>query len=553
MDFQWLIDLLHSNSSAHSVILLCLAIFPGLWLGDRSFFGAKFGIAGVLFSGLAVGILGLPTDSHTLDFIREFGLILYVFATGLQVGRGFFASLRDQGFVLNAVALLIVVSGTGLAMLSKWIFNLPVESSVGILAGAVTNTPSLGAAQQALKSSLGEAAANQAGTGYAVAYPCAVFSIIMSLYLIRRLFRVSLEDEVAKLNAAQEDTPDTPTSISLCVQNPMLAGLSIAELCNVVGVPVVFSRIQHEGELHVPGDQDLIQLGDHLQADCSKRDVERIIRFIGHRDGDELRRQPSSLTVRRILISKLPKHRKLGQMRLIERFHVRVTRIFRSGIALMPDAHTSLHIGDFLNAVGEPQELAKLAQEVGDRASALDHPRLMPIFLGILLGVLVGSLPIHFPGLPLPLKLGLAGGPMLVALFMGFIRQIGPLTFYMSTGSNLMLREFGIILFLASVGIASGPSFFNAIISPNGWQWALLALGINFIPVFSVGIFLRLKHMNYLSICGVLAGSMTSSPALGYSNSLIESPAQSIGYASVYPFTMFLRVIASQVFVMALL
>ncbi len=554
MEPNWFTALFQENGSAHTIILFCLAIFPGLWLGEFPIFGVKLGTAAVLFSALAVGAFDLPLHEQIIAFTQNFGLILFVFAVGLQAGRGFFSSLKADGLKMNLFAVALILGNTALTILARYLFDLSPSEAIGVLAGATTNTPSLGAAQEALKKTVSELAATTSGTGYAVGYPVGLAGLIISIVLIRKIFRIKVEDEQNALIDKHRQRMEEPTTFPLHVQNPGIDGKTPEELRELCNVPVVFSRIQHGDKAHIPDKNEKIHLGDHLQVDCTHRDLERVINIIGGRDDPNHWEQsmPAELMERKILVSKLPGYHRLHQFRLEERFNVRITRIFRTGLSLIPTPTMALNVGDFLQVVGSKESLEKVAQAMGDQPSRLEHPRLFPIFIGILLGIVLGSVPIAIPGLPQPLKLGLAGGAMLVAIFMGAVRRIGPIDVYLSRESNLMLREIGIILFLAAVGLNAGPSFAHEITSPNGWLLAGVALVVNIVPVIAIAALARLRGMNYLRICGLLTGSMTNTSALGYVNSFCESSEPSIAHASVYPFTVFLRVILAQILVFCL-
>lgn len=549
-----IIELFTKPSVAHSIILLCLAVFPGLWLGNRSLFGIRLGIAGVLFSGLAVGALTVPMENLVLYFIREWGLILFVFAVGLQVGPGFFANFRNQGMALNRYAVAIVLLGFAMANLLHFALGIPLEAMVGILSGAVTNTPGLGAAQQALNNvpHLGGAAASIAGTGYAVAYPFGIFGILLTMILVRRFFRIRVEDEARKKQA--EKAQDDLQAFTVRLRNPLLAGKSLSHVLDLLGGKIVISRLGRNGEVRVPRDEELLQLDDQLHVVCHPAALAKVTTLLGTPSDQDLRVATSGIEVRRILVSSTQYlDQNLAHLRFTERRNVRITRIRRNSIDFVPDGNTYLQLGDQITAVGLCNDLQEIAEDLGDSQASLDHPNLLPIFLGIMAGVVLGSIPLNFPGLPAPVKLGLAGGPLLIALLMGFTRRLGPLHFHFPATAAHFMKEFGIILFLAAVGMGSGESFWQALRSGEGWIWMGCGALVTLVPLVIVGFWARWKGgLDYLSLCGLLAGAMTDPPALGYANSLHPGATQSIAYASVYPLTMFLRVLTAQVFVILL-
>lgn len=549
---QWISDVILKDSTAHTVLLLCLAIFPGIWIGNRNVFGIRIGIAGVLFSGLAVGAIGLPLDSHILHFIREFGLILFVFSIGLQVGPGFFANFKNQGVLLNAYAAAIVFLGLAVAIVEKSVLKIPVEALVGILSGAVTNTPGLGAAQQALKDApgLGDAAAAISGTGYAVAYPFGIVGIIITMLLVRWFFRVKIADEAESFKAETLGTQDSLQTFTVEVKNPLLWGKTIHDLSKLLDHGFVISRLCRNGDIQVPEEALQLAEGDLLHVVCNKRNLDKVTGLVGAKSDQDLRKSPSEISVWKILVSKSSNGQSLHQGRFQERLGVRITRVLRSGMEILPTPALELHVGDHVTAVGTPRNLQAFSAELGDSRASLHHPNLLPIFLGILAGVLLGSMPIAIPGLPSPVKLGMAGGPLIIALLMGFKRTIGSVSFFLPPTASLFMREFGILLFLAAVGLGSGESFLASILEGSGLYWMSAGIAITLLPLLLVGIVARLRGLNYLTLSGLLAGAMTDPPALGYATSLSASPAQSTAYASVYPLTMFLRIMTAQVFVM---
>jgi putative transport protein len=448
-------------------------------------------------------------------------------------------------------AAVMVLLGVAIAVAEMRWAHLSVEAAVGILCGAVTNTPGLGSAQQALKDLAptgGPIAV--AGSGCAVAYPFGIFGLILAMMALRRLFKVDLGLEQARLDAERAQRSQEPHTFSVRLTNPDLVGLPALGLPALCGVPVAVSRLLRGGMVIVPQGGEPLMAGDVLQVVCAKSGLERIRAFVGEAADTDLRRLDSGVGVRKILVSRASGAQALAELRILERHAACVTRILRSGVEFVPDAHASLHIGDQLTVVGPEAGLAVLALEMGDSRSKLDHPNLIPVFAGILVGVLLGAIPISLPGLPSPVRLGLAGGPMVVALLMGYQRRLGSLHFYIPNGAVQFMREFGILLFLVAVGLESGNSFWAALASGEGLRWMALGALITFIPSFLVGAWARWRGYDYLSITGLLSGAMTDPPALGYANSLAPSQAPSVAYASVYPIAMFLRVMTAQAFVL---
>jgi len=550
---NWLSDLIFKPGVAHMLFMLTLAIFPGIILGNRNFFGIKIGIAGVLFSGLTIGALGLPLEAPLLHFFREFGLILFVFAVGLQVGPGFLSSFKAQGVKLNTLATAIILGGFAVAFVIQKITGVKPEIMAGLMSGAVTNTPGLGAAQQTIQD-LGNFppdALALSGSAYAVAYPYGIFGIILGMILIRLLFKISIDKEIQNYTHAQGDQKATPQTYSIEVTNSLLWGKPLGKLQELVPVPMVISRLLRNQEVLFPKNLDLIEKGDILQIVCPQADLEKITSLIGHTSETDVRHQPGPLAVRKILVSN-PKmsQAKIFSLAQSSVYDVRITRVGRAGIEFIPDLNTNLNLGDVLTVVGPAEQLEPFAVSMGDSRKQLEHPNFLPIFIGIFLGVILGSIPLALPGLPAPVKLGMAGGPLLVALAMGMKSGIGKFSFYIPPTGLHFMREMGILLFLASVGLLSGPTFIEAFKSGQGPYWMLLGMFITSIPLMIVALYAKIKGMNYLTLTGLMSGSMTDPPALGYANSLAPCQAQSIAYATVYPLTIFLRVLLAQIFIM---
>jgi putative transport protein len=550
---NWLAELLLQNSTAHAVLILALVISAGILLGKIRFFGVSFGIAGVLFAGIVAAHFQLGINEQIADFVKDFGLILFVYSIGLQVGPGFFASLRRQGMVINLLAAAVVFLGVAAAVLLRLLFSLPADAAVGILTGAVTNTPSLGAAQQALKDIAGPAAAvRQAGLGYAVAYPFGVLGVILAMALTRRIFRIGLEAEKEAFHQAQADIFPAPESMNLEVKNPQLAGQPLSVLAGVIQADIVVSRILRGKELFTPDQDTALQSGDVLLVVGQKSSLEKLRLLVGGESAVDLKKIPGQLIVRLILVSqKKVIGRSLAELQLRKRYGVNITRIHRAGIEFVPSPGVHLQFGDRLTAVGSQDMITQLAAELGNSLKELDIPEILPVFLGIIAGVLLGSLPLPIPGLPLPLKLGLAGGPLVMAILISRFGNIGRFSAYVPRSANLMLREVGIVLFLACVGLRAGADFVPTVVSGHGLLWLGCGALITLLPLLLVVFFARLVlKKNYLELCGLMAGSMTDPPALAFANGYTGSDAPAVTYATVYPLVTFLRIISAQVLVL---
>jgi len=550
----WLIDLFKADTPAHVLLVLGMVITVGLVLGRIRIFGIQPGVAGVLFSGLAAAHFGLGIGGTQLDFIRDFGLILFVFMVGLQVGPGFFASFRRQGLAINLAATVIVLSGSAIAVFYHLVLRFPLPAAVGILCGAVTNTPSLGAAQQAFREVSRPLAGggDMAGLAYAVAYPFGVIGIIVTMILLRHLFRVRMEVEQDRFRAAQEVLFPAPCNVNLELRNPQLIGKPLRVIGEVIGAEVVVSRILRRGELFSPRFETLLEAGDVMLAIGSRENLEKLRLLIGDESRIDLKSHAGPLAVRRILVTREQViGRSLSSLNLRERYGINITRIFRAGMEFVPGGSVRLQFGDKLTVVGEEEMLKQLAGELGNSLKHLDFPNILPVFLGIAAGVLLGSVPFRIPGIPAQIKLGLAGGPLLVAILLSRFGHIGRFTPYLSGSANLALRETGIVLFLATVGLRSGAGFLHTVIHAGGLNWMLLGAVVTVLPLLLAGIAVRfLLKADFLAVCGLLAGSMTDPPALAFANSYTGSDAPAVTYAAVYPLTTFLRIMVAQLIVL---
>jgi putative transport protein len=540
---------------ARTVILLGVAGAAGTALGKIRILGVTLGIAGVLFAGLFLGYLKLTIDAHVLEFVREFGLILFVYTLGLQIGPGFFGSLRARGLALNGFAVAIVLLGAGLAvsLIATGLVALP--AGVGLLSGATTNTPSLAAAQQALgQVGAPESAAVIQGLAYAVAYPFGIIGIILTMMLVRRVFRVDVRTEVMAAETAQAPAVPKPATRNFEVRNPNLVGRALGKVPGLDGSGVVVSRLSRAGKVEVARPDALLRLGDILHAVGPEEGLDGLRVVVGAEAGVDLKALPGSVTNRRLIVTQSEVYGKeLGELDFFSAHNVVVTRVTRGGIEFSPTPGFRLQFGDILMVVGESPEIDLVAAKVGNSNKALNSPQLIPFFIGIALGVIVGSIPLALPGLPAAVKLGLAGGPLVVAILLSRVASTGPLVWHMPTNANLMLREVGITLFLAAVGLKSGSKFVEVLLGGDGLRWMLYGVVVTAVPLVLVGVVARAwKKLNYAELCGLLAGSMTDPPALAFAQQTTGSDAPAVAYATVYPLVMLLRVFSAQLVVFLL-
>ena len=552
---DWLQSLLWDPSSvAHIVFLYAFVVAAGVYLGKIKIFGVSLGVTFVLFAGILMGHFGFTADTHILHFIREFGLILFVFCIGLQVGPSFFSSFKKGGMTLNLLAVGIVVLNIAVALGLYYLWNGRVElpMMVGILYGAVTNTPGLGAANEALNQL--HYTGPQIALGYACAYPLGVVGIIGSIIAIRYIFRVNMAKEEESLKIQSGDSHHKPHMMSLEVRNESISGKTLIEIKNFLGRKFVCSRIRHDGHVSIPDHETVFNIGDQLFIVCSEEDAPAIVVFIGKEVELDWEKQDLPMVSRRILVTKPEINGKtLGSMHFRSMYGVNVTRINRSGMDLFADPNLILQVGDRVMVVGQQDAVERVAGVLGNQLKRLDTPNIVTIFVGIFLGILLGSLPIAFPGMPTPLKLGLAGGPLVVAILIGRFGHKLHLVTYTTMSANLMLREIGISIFLACVGLGAGEGFVDTVIHGGGYIWVGYGVIITILPLLITGLIGRYYcKLNYFTLIGVLAGSTTNPPALAYSNDLTSCDAPAVGYATVYPLTMFLRVLTAQILILSL-
>ena len=556
--FKWLSDLFTTTDSvAHITILYAVVIAIGVYLGKFKVFGISLGVTFVLFAGIVAGHIGFTAPTDILTFIQDFGLILFVFMIGLQVGPGFFESFGTAGVKLNGLATTAILLNIIVMFACYLVFFDSSDKSalpmmVGTLYGAVTNTPGLGAANEALSTVFGDNAPPIA-SAYACAYPLGVLGIIGATILIRYVCKVRLEKEEEDL-AAQEDNnvAKKPYKMHLEVTNKYLEGKTLLQVHDFLNRDFVVSRIVHDGELSIPNRDTIFHLGDQMLIVCAEADQEAITAFIGPKLDIDFEQQDQPLVSKRILVTNPAINGKtLASMHFSSVHGVNVTRLTRHGMDLFASASLPLQVGDRIMVVGPEDAVDRVANKMGNSIRRLNAPNIATIFVGIFLGLIFGSLPIAIPGMPVPLKLGLAGGPLIIAILIGRYGYKIHLVTYTSTSANMMLREIGLVLFLASVGIKAGASFFETVFEGNGLYYVLTGFLITIIPILIVGPIARIRYkFNYFTIAGMIAGTYTDPPALAYANSICSKEAPALGYSTVYPLSMFLRILTAQLVVL---
>ncbi|MCI6600277.1 MAG: putative transporter [Escherichia coli] len=539
---------------ALTVSILALVAVVGLFIGNVKFRGIGLGIGGVLFGGIIVGHFvsqaGMTLSSDMLHVIQEFGLILFVYTIGIQVGPGFFASLRVSGLRLNLFAVLIVIIGGLVTAILHKLFDIPLPVVLGIFSGAVTNTPALGAGQQILRD-LGTPMemVDQMGMSYAMAYPFGICGILFTMWMLRVIFRVNVETEAQQHESSRTNGGALIRTINIRVENPNLHDLAIKDVPILNGDKIICSCLKREETLKVPSPDTIIQLGDLLHLVGQPADLHNAQLVIGQEVDTSLSTKGTDLRVERVVVTnENVLGKRIRDLHFKERYDVVISRLNRAGVELVASGDISLQFGDILNLVGRPSAIDAVANVLGNAQQKLQQVQMLPVFIGIGLGVLLGSIPVFVPGFPAALKLGLAGGPLIMALILGRIGSIGKLYWFMPPSANLALRELGIVLFLSVVGLKSGGDFVNTLVNGEGLSWIGYGALITAVPLITVGILARmLAKMNYLTMCGMLAGSMTDPPALAFANNLHPtSGAAALSYATVYPLVMFLRIITPQ-------
>lgn len=558
---NWLINLFTTTDSvAHIAMLYAIVISIGVLLGKVKVGGISLGVTFVLFAGIVAGHIGFTAPTNILSFIQDFGLILFVFCIGLQVGPGFFESFKKGGVSLNLLATVTILLNIGVMFACYWLFfdtknikNLPMM--VGTLYGAVTNTPGLGAANEALTNVFAHGNVPEIASGYACAYPLGVLGIIGATIAIRYITRVKLEKEEKQLAEQEDENPKAkPHQMHLKVSNAYIAGRSLLEISQFLNRDVICTRLLHKGEVIIPNRNTIFSLGDELLIVCTEGDAEAIKAFIGPEIDTpwhtEAEAQP--LISRRIVVTNPAMNGKtLGKMHFSSVYGVNITRVTRQGMDLFASRNHRFQIGDRIMVVGPEDNVNRIAEMMGNSTKRLDAPNIGTIFIGIIVGILFGSIPLSIPGMPVPLKLGIAGGPLIIAILIGRFGYRFKLVTYTTTSANMMLREIGLVLFLASVGIKAGAGFWETVVQGDGLKYVYTGFLITIIPILIVGTIARLYYkFNYFTIMGMISGSYTDPPALAYANSICTREAPAIGYSTVYPLSMFLRIFTAQLIVL---
>ena len=559
---DWIIRLFtDTDSIAHIALLYSIVIAVGILLGKIKIGGISLGVTFVLFAGILAGHIGFTAPVNILSFIQDFGLILFVFCIGLQVGPGFFESFKKGGVTLNLLSTTTVLLNVAVMFACYYIFfdtndktNLPMM--VGTLYGAVTNTPGLGAANEALESVWADKSTlPQIASGYACAYPLGVLGIIGATIAIRFITGTKLAEEEEELREAEAEDPHAkPHQMHLKVNNTYLAGRTVEQINEFLNRDVVFSRLMHEGKVSIPSSQDVFEMGDEVLVVCAEADAEAIQAFIGPEIEMAWEEEDSNqpMISRRIVITNSSMNGKtLGKMHFSSVYGVTVTRISRQGMDVFASRNYRFQVGDKILVVGPKDNVSRIAEMMGNSVKRLDHPNIATIFIGIIVGILFGSIPFAIPGMPVPLKLGIAGGPLIIAIMIGRFGHRMKLNTYTTTSANMMLREIGLVLFLASVGIKAGANFWHTVVQGDGLLYVATGFIITIVPILIVGVIARLKFkFNYFTLMGMIAGTYTDPPALAYANSICSREAPAIGYSTVYPLSMFLRIFTAQLIVL---
>ena len=559
---DWIIRLFtDTDSIAHIALLYSIVIAVGILLGKIKIGGISLGVTFVLFAGIVAGHIGFTAPVNILSFIQDFGLILFVFCIGLQVGPGFFESFKKGGVTLNLLSTTTVLLNVVVMFACYFIFfdtndktNLPMM--VGTLYGAVTNTPGLGAANEALESVWADKSTlPQIASGYACAYPLGVLGIIGATIAIRFITGTKLADEEEELREAEAEDPHAkPHQMHLKVNNTYLAGRTVEQINEFLNRDVVFSRLMHEGKVSIPSSQDVLEMGDEVLVVCAEADAEAIQAFIGPEIEMAWEEEDSNqpMISRRIVVTNSSMNGKtLGKMHFSSVYGVTVTRISRQGMDVFASRNYRFQVGDKILVVGPKDNVSRIAEMMGNSVKRLDHPNIATIFIGIIVGILFGSIPFAIPGMPVPMKLGIAGGPLIIAILIGRFGHRMKLNTYTTTSANMMLREIGLVLFLASVGIKAGANFWHTVVQGDGLLYVATGFIITIVPILIVGVIARLKFkFNYFTLMGMIAGTYTDPPALAYANSICSREAPAIGYSTVYPLSMFVRIFTAQLIVL---
>jgi putative transport protein len=556
---NWLINLFTTTDSvAHIALLYSVVIALGVYLGKIKIGSISLGVTFVLFAGIVAGHIGFTAPINILGFLQDFGLILFVFCIGLQVGPGFFESFGKGGIRLNILATALILLNIAVMFGCYYVFfdtsnhnNLPMM--VGTLNGAITNTPGLGAANEALNSVFANGNLPQIASGYACAYPLGVLGIIGATIAIKYICRISLKKEEAKLDEEEAENPHAkPHLMHLQVTNSYLSGRTLLQVRDFLNRDFVCSRILHDGHVSIPTKDTVFEVGDQIFVTCAEADAEAIIAFIGPQIQVAWEQQDQPMVSIRILVTRPSINGKtLGQMHFSSVYGVNVTRITRQGMDLFASRSLALQVGDRIMVVGPEDSVNHVADAMGNSVKRLETPNIATIFIGIIIGILFGSIPIALPGIPTPLKLGIAGGPLIIAILIGRYGYKVHLVTYTTTSANMMLREIGLVLFLASVGIKAGAGFWETVVQGDGIKYVYTGFLITVIPILIIGTIARLKYkFNYFTIMGLIAGTCTDPPALAYANASCSKDAPAVGYSTVYPLSMFLRILTAQLIIL---
>lgn len=551
-----LLDLARLNPVAHAVLVLACVVALGLALGSVKVKDIGLGAAGVLFVGILCGHLHFTLAPDLLAFVRDFGLVLFVYTIGLQVGPGFITSLRQRGLPLNLMAVAIVLLGAGVTILVAKLLGVDMAAAVGIFTGATTNTPALGAAQEALKSIHGfdPERLGLPALGYAVAYPFGILGIILAMLALRWFLRVDIAAEAEAFRREQRRDHEPVERMSILIGNSNFNGLKFHQFPAKDKLDIVISRVKHLGETEVvpATGQTTVHLGDVVLALGTRANLEEFCLIAGKPSQVDLLQSPGRVTSRRVVVTQREMlGQSLRELQLNQRYGVTLTHVTRGDVELSARADLRLQFGDMVRMVGEEADIARAAEFFGNSVKELNHTNLIPVFIGIIFGGLLGMYPFQLGTMPTPVRLGLAGGPLIVAIFFSRIGRIGPLVWYMPANANALLRELGIALFLACAGLKAGEHFFHVLREGDGLKWMACGAVITLVPLLVVGLAARLLgKLNYLNLCGLLSGSMTDPPALAFANSITGSDAPSVAYATVYPLTMLLRIVVAQLLVL---
>lgn len=552
---DWITKLFTEQTVAHAILIYGLVIAVGIWLGKLKIFGISLGVTWVLFIGLLVSYLGIVVIKETEDFLRDFGLILFVYSIGLQVGPGFFASLKKNALSNNLLACAVVVIGVIITLIFKFISGNGITEMTGLMSGAVTNTPGLAAAQSAVKElNIANADNSMITLAYALAYPFGVFGIIFSLLILKKLFKTNLVTERELHRKLHIFRSNRLVSIHLNLDNKQLVGQPLRTVFELLKDPIVISRMYHKGEIITPTPDVIFHEDDVLLVVVPKQTLPHVKLLIGSESNINLKTEiKGGLISRNIVVTnKDVTHKRLGDIPEMHQHDFTLTRLNRAGVEMVPHGNLYLQLGDTIKVVGSEEGVNKIANVIGNSLKRLEVPDLAPIFIGIVLGIIVGSIPIHFPNMPVAVKIGMAGGPLIVALLLSRFGGVVYLNTYTTNSANLMIRELGITLFLASVGLHSGGDLAQAFVNGSGWYWILMGAVITMLPLLIVGIIAhKYFRKTYFEICGLLAGASTDPPALAFALKMAGNDIPTATYATVYPITMILRIVAAELLILA--